>query len=84
MVRWTKKADWLPVSNALAQVQFWRLDLQQAETYLRFVKTWKSYNLPGYNRIERIAIKDVNLSKRELKKAQLKLKATYKRVRNRR
>ena len=77
---WTKKSDWLPVSNALAQVQFWQGDLMQAEQYLQYVRTFRKYNLPGYKWTLTKAIRDVALSKRELLKAKLKLKRTYQRV----
>lgn len=77
---WTKKADWLPISNALGQVSFWQGDLAQAQQYLTYVKSFRRYGLPNYRKMERLAQNDVNLSKRELAKSKAKLAATYIRV----
>ena len=80
MRKWTKSSDWLPVSNAKAQVKFWKKDLWFAEKYLTYVKSMKKYKISGYERFLRIAKKDVEVSKKGLKKAEEKLKKTLKRV----
>ena len=79
MANWSKSADWLPLSNALAQVNFWMGDLAQAEQYLAYVKSFKKYNLPGYEKMFSVASKDVATSKAGLKAAQAKLAETKKR-----
>lgn len=76
---WTKAADWLPMSNAVAQVNFWQGDLAQAQHYLTYVKSFKKYNLSGYAKMLDIAAKDVIVSQRELEKAKAKLIETQKR-----
>jgi len=79
---WSKYADWLPLSNAIAQVGFWQGDLAQAKQYLAYVKSFKKYNLPGYAKIFSIASKDVKISEAGLKAAKLKLSQTHKRLAN--
>ncbi len=76
---WSKEADWLPVSNAVAQVVFWKDDLQKAE---HFVDVLEGMGVPKNNQMMIIAIKDIEVSKKGLKKSQIKLKQTYKRVYN--
>jgi len=80
MKSWNKNSDWLPLSNALAQVNFWRGDLAQSEQYLAYVRSFKKYNLPGYGKILGIALKDVQVSKDGLKAAEKKLAETQKRI----
>jgi hypothetical protein len=77
---WSKGADWLPLSNAKAHVKFWTKDLWYAEKYLTYVKSMKKYKLSGFEKIIRIARKDVQVSKKGLNKAKDKLKKTIKRV----
>ena len=76
---WSKEADWLPISNAVAQVVFWKDDLQKAE---HFVDVLEGMGVPKNNQMMIIAIKDIEVSKKGLKKSQIKLKQTYKRVYN--
>lgn len=76
---WSKTADWLPMSNAVAQVNFWQGDLAQAKHYLTYVQSFKKYNLSGYAWTLDKAVKDVRLSERELAKAKAKLAETEKR-----
>ncbi len=77
---WSKGADWLPVSNAKAQVKFWKKDLQYSEKYLKYVQSVEKYNLPNYDKFLRIAQKDVTDSINGLAKAEAKLEKTLKRV----
>ena len=77
---WSKSADWIPLSNAIALVNFWQEDLRQSEMYLKTVRSYKKYSIPNYFGMLRIAWKDVRLSKKELIKAKEKLVKTIKRV----
>ena len=63
----------LDFANAKAQVSFYQGDLQQAEDYLRYVLTFKRYNLPNYDKHFQIASIDVELSKLRLKQAEIQL-----------
>lgn len=76
---WTKEADWLPVSNAVAQVVFWKNDLQKAEKWLSILE---SNGVPETSEMWRVSKADIIVSKKGLEKAQIKLKETYKRVFN--
>jgi hypothetical protein len=78
-MNWSKNSDWITVKNAQAQVDFWEKDLQSAKDYLRLVKTFKSKKLPNYPNILKVAEKDVDLSKKNLEKARLKLKESIQR-----
>ncbi len=62
--------------TARAQVEFWIRDLKYAVDYLNYVKSFKDYNLPNYDRIFKIASKDVEKSQKELEKARAKLTET--------
>ena len=73
MVVWSKSADWLPLSNAQAQVEFWEKDLQHAIQYLNYVRTFKDRKIKNYSKIEWIAVKDTKESIKELAKAKAKL-----------
>ena len=35
---WSKDEDWLPLENAMAQVNFWQSDLLQAEKFLDYIE----------------------------------------------
>ena len=74
---WTKEADWLPVSNALAQVVFWKKDLKQALNFLAMLETMK---VSKDNVMWSLGYEDVGESTDGLKKAKSKLKETLKRV----
>jgi|FLOH01.1.fsa_nt_gi hypothetical protein len=74
---WTKEADWLPVSNALAQVVFWKKDLKQALNFLAMLETMK---VSKDNVMWSLGYEDVEESTDGLKKAKSKLKETLKRV----
>ena len=76
---WTKKSDWLPLSNAKAQVDFYRQNLDSKQKYLTYVETFKDKNLPGYRKIYSIALRDVTKAEDNLKRAQKKLEETIKR-----
>ena len=74
---WNKEADWLPMSNALAQVVFWKDDLRKAENFLRMIE---GMGVPSGNFMHGIAVQDVEVSKRGLAEAQAKLKETIDRI----
>lgn len=65
--------DQLPLSNAVAQVEFWEIDLKQSEEYLKYVKTFEKYNLPNWSETNKKALKDVQVSLEGLKLARFKL-----------
>ena len=71
MPKWTKESDWLPLSNAIAQVKFWKQDLKYAEEYLEYVERFST--LSGYEKIHKEALEDVQESQEGLKRARLKL-----------
>jgi hypothetical protein len=75
-MRWFKRSDWLPLSNAKAQVEFWEKDLVLAEEYLTYVKTFEGKGLSRYETILKIALRDIETSKKELMKAKEKLQET--------
>mgnify|MGYP003114656874 CR=1 FL=1 len=66
----------ITLETARAQVEFWIRDLKYAVDYLNYVKSFKDYNLPNYDRIFKIASKDVEKSQKELEKARAKLTET--------
>lgn len=78
-MKWFRKSDWLPLSNAKAQVEFWEKDLRYAIEYLDYVKTFEGKGLPRYQKHLDLAWKDVEISKNGLKKAKEKLEETIKR-----
>lgn len=78
-MKWFKGSDWLPLSNAKAQVEFWEKDLILAEEYLTYVKTFEGKGLPRYETYLKIALHDVEKSKKGLIKAREKLEETIKR-----
>lgn len=78
-MKWFKNSDWLPLSNAKAQVEFWEKDLRYAIEYLDYVKTFEGKGLPRYQQHLDLAWKDVEKSKQGLKKAKEKLEETIKR-----
>ncbi len=71
------KKSKITVETAKAQVEFWVRDLKYAVDYLNYVKSFRDYNLPNYDRIFKIAFKDVEKSKNELEKARNKLTEMY-------
>lgn len=77
MAKWNKEVDWLPVSNALAQVVFWKKDLQQALNFINMLETMK---VPDDNMMYQIGFEDIEVSKMGLFKAKAKLNETIKRV----
>lgn len=77
MGAWDKLADWLPLSNAVAQASFWKDDLQKAENFYDQLGTW---GVPENNMMWDIAAKDIIVSRRGLEKAQEKLRKTLKRI----
>ncbi len=66
----------ITLETARAQVEFWIRDLKYAVDYLNYVKSFKDYNLPNYDKIFKIASKDVEKSQNELEKARAKLTET--------
>lgn len=76
---WNKYSDWLPLSNAKAQVEFWQKDLEYAEQYFKYVRSFQDKGIKNYDKIFKIALKDVEKSKEGLRKAQEKLKETIER-----
>jgi len=77
MVNWDKESDWLPLSNAVAQVVFWKDDLRKAQA---FVHLLQGMHVSPEHKMYRVAIADVSTSERGLRDAQQKLKETYERV----
>lgn len=69
--KWTKSSDWIPLSNAIAQVAFWKQDLLYAENFYDYIQNFK--NLPGYSEINKQAEEDITESREGLRKARLKL-----------
>lgn len=70
---WNKDADWLPLSNAIAQVKFYESDLKYAEKYLEYVKKFPTKKIPNYQKLLKIANDDVKKSVDLLEKAKKKL-----------
>ena len=77
---WSKDADWLPLSNALAQVKFWKNDLKQAEEYLEYVETLRQYKFDNFDKFYNEALEDVTESQEGLTRARKKLVDTKKRI----
>jgi hypothetical protein len=73
MPKWEKEADWLPLSNAIAQVKFWKADLQQAEQFLEYCERLRKYNLPNWDKMYELGLDDVAVSREGLTKARFKL-----------
>jgi hypothetical protein len=69
--KWSKASDWLPLSNALAQVAFWKQDLIYAENFLDYVNMFP--RLPGFKDMLEKAEADVIVSRDGLQKARVKL-----------
>jgi hypothetical protein len=80
MPAWSKEADWIPLSNALAQVDFYLENLQKAQDYLDYVETFAQYNLQGYQAMWDAAVAHIARQGDALRRAQAKLEATKKRV----
>ena len=74
MPKWTKSSDWLPLDNAKAQVEFYKLDLIYAKNYLYLVQQQKSKMSPKFYQFNlKVAQKDVFDSITNLDKARKKL-----------
>ena len=73
MVVWSKSADWIPLSNAQAQVAFWESDLQYSKQYLEYVVSHKKSGFSFWSKAYFLAVKDVKESIKELAKARAKL-----------
>lgn len=73
-----KKLPLLSLINAQAQVEFWKRDLGFSEQYLKYVHTFQGRNLPNYDKILKIAEKDVEVSKKGLEKAKKTLEKSKK------
>lgn len=77
---WSKEADWLPLSNAIAQVEFWSADLEQSLAYVDTVEKYRKYHLPNFDEIIQRALYDVLISRQGLEKAVTKLQETRHRI----
>jgi hypothetical protein len=64
-----KELPTLSLLNAQAQFDFWKRDLGFAEAYLKYVYTFQGKRLPNYDKILKIALKDVEVSKKLLAKS---------------
>ncbi len=80
MSKWTKESDWVPLSNALALVDFYIDNLKKAEDFLDYVETFAQYNLAGYEKMYQAAMGHLAKQKEGLQRAQAKLEETKKRV----
>ncbi len=67
----SKDKDLLPLENAMAQVNFWKSDLIQAERFLEYIQRFKA--ISGYAKMNEEALKDVKESQEGLTKARFKL-----------
>ena len=65
----SKELPELSLINAQAQFDFWKRDLGFAEAYLKYVHTFQGRKLPNYDKILKIAVKDVEVSKKLLEKS---------------
>ena len=72
--KWSKSSDWIPLSNAKAQVKFWEWDLALAKDYLKKVQTYEKYGFKFYDTMLKIAQMDVKISENSLVVAKAKLK----------
>ena len=77
---WSKEADWLPFSNALAQIKFWKNDLKQAEEYLEYEETLREHKFEHFDKFYNEALEDVKESQEGLERARKKLVDTKKRI----
>jgi len=64
-----KELPQLSLINAQAQFDFWKRDLGFAEAYLKYVYTFQGRKLPNYDKILKIAEKDIKVSKEALEKS---------------
>lgn len=77
MAPWSKEADWLPYTNAVEQVSFWKDDLIKIERSLMILDMMGvPKNDPGYQ----ATLKEIKISKLGLKRAQFKLKEALDRL----
>lgn len=70
---WSKKKDWLPVSNAEANVKFWEEDLQFSLDYVAHLDKSTNKTYKGWIMMYKEALKDVAESQEGLYHARLKL-----------
>lgn len=76
-MNWNFWSDWLPLDNAIAQVEFWKTDLKYAEEWLKIMDGMKN-NHKGFMKQYELAVNDVKHSKKELVKAEKKLEESKK------
>lgn len=74
---WTKEADWLPYENALNQVIFWKDDLRKIEESLTIMDMM---GVPKNSNAYLLTLKEIEVSKKGLKVAQIKLKDAINRL----
>lgn len=74
---WSKSSDWLPLSNAIATVNFWETDLKYAKQWLAVMEGMKNDSV-GFARQLKLARDDVKLSETQLELAKLKLEESKK------
>jgi len=78
-MRWNFWSDWLPLENAIAQVENWELDLKYAEEWLAIMdKLSRKNSYSGFKKQHQAARDDVKHSKKELAKAKVKLEESKK------
>ncbi len=74
---WSKEADWIPFTNALAQVLFWKEDLVKIEKSLAMLE---EMGIPKTDNGYLLTLREIKASKRGLKVAQFKLKRSFARL----
>ena len=74
---WNKLADWIPYTNALAQVAFWKDDLRKIERSLAILEMM---GVPEDDNGYKLTKREINTSKRGLALAQFKLKRSFARL----
>jgi hypothetical protein len=77
---WSKDADWLPLTNALELVEFWKVDLRQAQELLHKFNNPAYDKLPNVARMRQLAEKSVMESQEGLNEAEEKLEETMERL----
>ena len=70
---WNKDSDFLPLSNAKANVKFWEEDLQFSLDYVAHLEKSNNKAYKGWIMMYKIAQKDVVKSQAGLSKALIKL-----------
>jgi hypothetical protein len=64
-----KELPSLSLINAEVQFEFWKRDLGFAEQYLKYIYTFQGRGLPNYDKILKLAQKDIEVSKNGLAKS---------------